>query len=51
MIPGIHKLISAETKMPVSIAKEPLFCVARGCAALLLADDLLDKVKIAKTAG
>ena len=51
LIPGIHKLISAETKMPVIIAQEPLFCVARGCAALLLADDLLNKVKIAKTAG
>ena len=49
LIPGIHKLISQETKMPVTIAQEPLFCVARGCAALLLTDDLLEKVKIAKT--
>ena len=51
LIPGIHKLISQETKMPVTIAQEPLFCVARGCAALLLTDDLLEKVKIAKTTG
>ena len=51
LIPGIHKLISQETKMPVSIAEEPLFCVARGCAALLLNDDLLNKVKIVKSTG
>lgn len=51
LIVGIHKLVSQETKMPVSIAEEPLFCVARGCAALLLADELLNKIKIAKTAG
>lgn len=51
LIPGIHKLISAETKMPVSLAEEPLFCVARGCASLLLADDLLERVKIAKAHG
>jgi len=46
---GLPKLISAETKMPVSVADEPLSCVVKGCAILLENNELLKKVKIAKT--
>lgn len=51
LILGLPKLISSETKMPVSVASEPLSCVARGCGILLENDYLLDKVKIASTTG
>lgn len=46
---GLPKLISKETKMPVSVADEPLNCVVSGCAKLLEDKKLLNKVKIAKT--
>ncbi|MCK6487154.1 MAG: rod shape-determining protein [Planctomycetes bacterium] len=32
---GLSELLSQETGLPVKLAKEPLTCVARGCAALL----------------
>ncbi len=47
-ISGLAKLISKETKMPVSIADEPLSCVVLGCAKLLDNPKLLSKVKIVK---
>ena len=50
LIYGLPKLISAETKMPVSVAKEPLSCVAGGCGLLLENYELLNKVKIAQSA-
>jgi rod shape-determining protein MreB len=46
---GLAKLISAETKMPVNVAEEPLSCVVFGCAKLLLDSKLLDRVKIARS--
>lgn len=46
---GLPKFISQETKMPVVVANEPLSCVVLGCAKLLENEELLGKVKIAKT--
>lgn len=46
---GIVKLISKETKMPVSLARDPLACVVFGTAALLENPELLAKVKIASS--
>jgi rod shape-determining protein MreB len=43
---GLAKLVSKETKMPVSVAREPLLCVVTGTAHLLENSDLLKKVKI-----
>jgi len=48
---GLAKLVSAETRMPVTVADDPLYCVVKGCLSLLENDDLLEKVKIAKLAG
>ena len=47
LIAGLAKLVSAETKMPVTIASEPLTAVVAGCAKLLENGDLLARVKIA----
>lgn len=49
LIAGFSKFVSKETKMPVSIANEPLSAVAIGCASLLENRQLLEKVKIAKS--
>lgn len=49
LIQGLPKLISAETKMPVTVAADPLSCVVLGCAKLLVDEDLLKRVKIAHT--
>lgn len=49
LIYGLPKLISAEVKMPVSVANEPLSCVVLGCASLLNDNELLERVKIART--
>lgn len=49
LIWGLPKLISQETKMPVTVADEPLSCVARGCTMLLSNEVLLAKVKVAKS--
>jgi len=35
--------------MPVSVATDPLSCVVLGCASLLENDDLLERVKLART--
>ena len=43
---GLAKLISKETRMPVSVAGEPLLCVTYGVAKLLEDSKLLNKVKI-----
>ena len=50
LIYGLPKLISAETKMPVTVAVDPLSCVVLGCASLLKNNALLDRVKIDRTA-
>ena len=47
LIAGLAKLVSAETKMPVTVDAEPLSAVVTGCARLLENDDLLKRVKIA----
>ena len=46
MLSGFAKLISKETKMPVSLAREPLACVVLGAASLLENPELLRKVKL-----
>jgi len=48
-IGGLAKLISQETKMPVSVDGDPLFTVTRGCAALVDNFDLLARVKFIKS--
>ena len=48
LIYGLPKLISQETKLPVSIAPDALSCVVLGCAKLLDDWALLKKVAIAK---
>lgn len=48
MLPGIDKLVSEMTKMPVFIAEEPLTCVVRGCAYLLEHPEQMSKLKITK---
>ncbi|OGD94384.1 rod shape-determining protein [Candidatus Curtissbacteria bacterium RIFCSPHIGHO2_01_FULL_41_44] len=45
-ISGLPKLISAETKMPVTVADDPGSCVVRGCGLLLENVELLAKVKV-----
>ncbi len=47
-ISGLAKLISGETKMPVSVATDALNCVVLGCAKLFENPTLLKKVSIAK---
>ena len=45
-LPGIDRLFSQETKMPVFIAEDPQAAVALGCGKLLEDIDLRDRVKI-----
>lgn len=46
LISGLPKLVSSETKMPVSVASEPLSCVVRGTSIILDNSELLKKLKI-----
>ncbi|HSX19423.1 MAG TPA: rod shape-determining protein, partial [Candidatus Saccharimonadales bacterium] len=46
MLSGLAKLISKETKMPVSISGDPLLCVAMGTAYILENPELLKKVRL-----
>lgn len=48
LLPGIDKIISDATKMPVWIADDPLTCVVRGCGKLLDDSALLSKVRVTK---
>lgn len=48
MLPGIDKVITDATKMPVWIADDPLTCVVRGCGKLLDDPALLAKVRVTK---
>ena len=48
LIPGIDKLISENTKMPVMVADDPITCVVKGCANLLGSPKLLSKIRITK---
>lgn len=47
LVYGLPKLISQETKMPVSLADDPLSCVVLGCAKVLESRTLLEKAKVA----
>lgn len=48
LLPGIDKMISDATKMPVWIADDPLTCVVRGCGRLLDDSNLLAKVRVTR---
>jgi len=48
LIPGIDKVISEATKMPVWIADDPLTCVVRGCGACLEDNGLLKRMRVTK---
>lgn len=49
LLAGLAKLISQETKMPVTVAEDPLAGVVIGCAKLLEDEMLLRKLAIAKS--
>jgi rod shape-determining protein MreB len=48
LISGIDKAISEATKMPVSIADDPLTCVVRGCGVCLEDNGLMNRIRITK---
>lgn len=48
LINGIDKAIADATKMPVTIADDPLTCVVRGCGICLDNPELLKKIKVTK---
>lgn len=48
LLPGIDKLISEATKMPVWIADDPLTCVVRGCGKVLEDMKLLGKIQVTR---
>ncbi len=48
LLPGIDKVVSEETKMPVWIAEDPITCVVRGCGKVLEEPRLLKKIKVTK---
>jgi len=47
---GLAKLITQETKMPVTLAQEPLSCVVKGCAMLVANPDLIKKMVVTRRA-
>ena len=49
LLPGIDKVISEETTMPVWIASDPLTCVVRGCAKVLEDPRLLSKIRVSRS--
>lgn len=48
LLPGIDKVISESTKMPVWIAEDPLTCVVRGCGKVLQDPALLKKIRVSR---
>lgn len=46
MIDGIDELLQDRTKVPVTLVKEPLTTVVRGCAKLLEDQETLNRVKV-----
>jgi len=48
LLPGIDKMISEVTKVPVWIANDPLTCVVRGCGKVLENSSLLKKIRVSK---
>lgn len=51
MLAGLPRLISQETKMPVTVCEDPLSSVVLGCAKLLEDEPLLKKLAIARSFG
>lgn len=47
---GLAKLITQETKMPVTLAGEPLSCVVKGCAILVANPGLVQKMVVTRRA-
>lgn len=48
LFPGIDKMVSEKTKMPVWVADDPLTCVVRGCGKLLETPGLLRKIRVSR---
>ncbi|HJX59458.1 MAG TPA: rod shape-determining protein [Patescibacteria group bacterium] len=48
LLPGIDRVISEATKMPVWIADDPLTCVVRGCGKVLEDARLLAKMRVTR---
>jgi rod shape-determining protein MreB len=48
LFPGIDKMVTDATKMPVWIADDPLTCVVRGCGKLLENPGLLRKIRVSR---
>jgi rod shape-determining protein MreB and related proteins len=48
LLPGIDKIVSEATKMPVWVADDPLTCVVRGCGKCLEDPGLLKKIRVTK---
>lgn len=48
LIKGIDKIVSEATKMPVTIADDPLTCVVRGCGKVLEDTELLNKIRVTR---
>ncbi len=48
LIQGIDKAIAEATKTKVTIAEDPLTCVAKGCGKVLTDDALLKKINVTK---
>ncbi|HEV8586647.1 MAG TPA: rod shape-determining protein [Methylomirabilota bacterium] len=46
LLEGLDEIVRKETYLPVSVAKDPLSCVARGLGALLDDADLLERVSV-----
>lgn len=46
LIPGIDRLMSEETRMPVYIADDPMTAVVRGCGKVLDDAKLLNRVRV-----
>jgi len=49
LLPGIDKVVGEETKMPVTVAEDPLTCVVRGCAKVLEDARLLGKIRVSRS--
>lgn len=48
LTPGIRKVVSEATKMPVAVAEDAITCVVRGCGKILEDPKLLRKIRVTK---
>jgi rod shape-determining protein MreB len=48
LLPGISKVVSDATKMPVYVADDAITCVVRGCGKLLEDSTLLHKIRVTR---